>query len=90
MDTSLTGQWDLLIFDKRYYQITTSQYKPQLLSRTSYLDWEKLLKDVKQEAARFREELEELDKSIPASTALRKEVSWRDTASIQLREPNIP
>ena len=37
------GEW------QAYTRIATSQYKPQLLSRTNYLDWEQLLKDVRRE-----------------------------------------
>ncbi len=33
-----------------YANIATSQYKPQLLSRTHYLDWWKILEEVKKEA----------------------------------------
>ena len=37
------GEW------QAYTRIATSQYKPQLLSRTNYLDWEELLIDVRKE-----------------------------------------
>ena len=32
-----------------YTRTATSQYKPQLLSRNYYLDWEKLMEEVKKE-----------------------------------------
>ena len=39
-----------------YTRIATSQYKPQLLSRTGYIDWEKTLQAVKREVEQIRSE----------------------------------
>ncbi len=39
-----------------YTRIVTSQYNPQLLSRTGYLDWEKTLQAVRREAEQVRSE----------------------------------
>ena len=39
-----------------YARSATSQYNPQLFSRTHYLDWWKLLEDVKQEAQSVQDE----------------------------------
>ena len=39
-----------------YAKAASSAYRPQLLSRTHYLDWEKLLGDVKNEVERVRNE----------------------------------
>jgi hypothetical protein len=37
-----------------YARVSTSQYHPQLLSRTSYMDWWKRLEDVKKEVETVR------------------------------------
>jgi hypothetical protein len=37
-----------------YSRVATSQYRPQLFSRTHYMDWEKLLKEVKKEVETVR------------------------------------
>ena len=37
-----------------YARLATSQYHPQLFSRTHYMDWEKLLKEVKKEVETVR------------------------------------
>ena len=39
-----------------YARSATSQYNPQLFSRTHYLDWWKILEDVKKEARSVQEE----------------------------------
>jgi hypothetical protein len=39
-----------------YARIATSQYRPQLLSRTGYLDWKKTLEAVRREAEHVKEE----------------------------------
>ena len=39
-----------------YARSATSQYNPQLFSRTHYMDWWKTLEDVKQEAESVRKE----------------------------------
>jgi len=39
-----------------YARLASSQYKPQLLSRSHYLDWWKILEDVKQEVETVRQE----------------------------------
>jgi hypothetical protein len=39
-----------------YANVSTSQYRPQLFSRTNHLDWWKLLEDVKQEVENVRVE----------------------------------
>ena len=41
---------------RAYAGIASSQYKPQLLSRTHYLDWWAILEEVKQEVEAVREE----------------------------------
>ena len=42
-----------------YAKSATSQYKPQLFSRTHYMDWWKILEDVKKEAQSVQEEEKE-------------------------------
>jgi hypothetical protein len=37
-----------------YAHVSTSQYRPQLFSRTHYMDWEKILKEVKKEVETVR------------------------------------
>jgi hypothetical protein len=39
-----------------YASVATKQYRPQLFSRTHYMDWEKLLGDVKQEVETVKKE----------------------------------
>ena len=39
-----------------YAKAATSQYKPQLFSRTHYMDWWKILEDVKKEAEAMKKE----------------------------------
>jgi len=41
---------------KAYAQLATQQYRPQLFSRTHYMDWWKLLEDVKKEVQTVRSE----------------------------------
>ena len=41
-----------------YTKVATAQYRPQLFSRTNYMDWEKLLEDVKKEVETVRAEAE--------------------------------
>lgn len=48
--TNAIGKWEA------YAKVCTSQYRPQLFSRTSYLDWWKLLEDVKLEVENVRAE----------------------------------
>ncbi|MCD6303587.1 MAG: hypothetical protein J7M21_01325, partial [Planctomycetes bacterium] len=42
---------------KAYARIAGAEYRPQLLSRTHYLDWDKLLADVKAERDKIRNEM---------------------------------
>jgi hypothetical protein len=42
--TNAVEEWEA------YARIATSQYKPQLFSRTHYMDWWKILEEVKKEA----------------------------------------
>jgi hypothetical protein len=48
--TDAVEQW------QAYTSVATKQYRPQLFSRTHYMDWEKLLDDVKQEVETIRKE----------------------------------
>jgi len=41
---------------KTYTSVATKQYRPQLFSRTHYMDWWKLLDDVKQEVESIKKE----------------------------------
>jgi len=45
---SLSLEWEV------YARIATSQYKPQLLSRSHYMDWWQILDEVKKEVELVR------------------------------------
>jgi hypothetical protein len=47
-----------------YARAATSQYRPQLFSRTNYMDWWKLLEDVKKEVNTVRASLKPKQKDI--------------------------
>ena len=46
--TNAVKEWEA------YARVATSQYRPQLFSRTHYMDWEKLVKEVKKEVETVR------------------------------------
>jgi hypothetical protein len=46
--TNAVREWEA------YAHVSTSQYRPQLFSRTHYMDWEKILKDVRKEVETVR------------------------------------
>lgn len=46
--TNAVEEWEA------YARVSTSQYRPQLFSRTNYMDWWKLLEDVKKEVETVR------------------------------------
>ncbi len=47
-----------------YARVATSQYRPQLFSRTNYMDWWKLLEDVKKEVDTVRTSIKPKQKDI--------------------------
>jgi len=48
--TNAVAEWEM------YAKVASAQYRPQLFSRTHYMDWWKLLEDVKQEVEKVRAE----------------------------------
>ncbi|MHC4638756.1 MAG: hypothetical protein ACYTBV_14845, partial [Planctomycetota bacterium] len=56
--TNAVKEWE------NYARAATSQYRPQLFSRTNYMDWWKLLEDVKKEVNTVRASLKPKQKDI--------------------------
>jgi hypothetical protein len=57
-----------------YAKLATSQYKTQLLSRTHYLDWWKILEDVKKEYQTVKNEMpseENRQKALPKAREIK-------------------
>lgn len=77
---------------KAYTAIATSQYKPQLLARTDYLDWSRILKEVEKEAVDVANEGDYPEvrflnlkdgMNVPVETDLRVEVDATDKHGIR-------